>query len=109
MFAALVAGGYRLFYSDQHPNALLWLSIFLALLTSATLAAWRGHRWLRRPCLGYAAFGWPYLILVLIVLGWPLATIYDAETMATNSRMGIFVGLAAAVIATWVLPRQASD
>jgi hypothetical protein len=59
--------------------------------------------------LGYAAFGWPYLILVLIVLGWPLATIYDAERMATNSRMGILVGLAAAVIATWVLPRQASD
>src|SRR5262245_53442355 len=56
LFAALAAGGFRLFYTDQHPNAWLWLGLFLATLTTASLGAWRGWPRLRRPCLGYAAY-----------------------------------------------------
>ena len=105
LFAPLAAGGYRAFYSDQHPNAWLWLALFVALLTTATLGAWRGHPAIRRQCLGFAAFGWAHLVFVLGLYGWPLATFGDAERMATNARMGMLIGLLASIAATWVLPR----
>jgi hypothetical protein len=107
LFAALAAGGYRLFYADQHPNAWLWLAISLAILTTVTLGAWRGRPRLRRPCLGYAAYGWAHLVFVLGIYGWPLQSIYDAERMATNARMGMLIGLLTAIAATWVLPESA--
>jgi hypothetical protein len=108
LFAALAAGSYRLLWSDQHPNALLWLAIFLGLLTTATLGAWRGHTGFRRQSLGYAAFGWAHLAIVLVLFGWPLNDFASAERVATNSQAGILIGVLAAIAATWVLPPAAT-
>jgi len=103
LFAALAAGGYRAFYTDQHPNAWLWLALFLALLTTATLGAWRGHAAIQRACMGYAAFGWAHLVFVLILYSWPVKYIQDAENLTRNARIGMLLGLLAAIGATWML------
>lgn len=106
LFVALAAAGYRILWSADHPNARLWLAMFLALITTATLGAWRGHLAVRRQCLGYAAFGWTHLLVVLILFGWPLADIYDAERMTSSAQAGMIMGLLAAIAASWLLPRS---
>jgi hypothetical protein len=107
LFAALAAGSYRILWSDDHPNAHLWLAMFLATLTTATLAAWRGHVAIRRQVLGYAAFGWFHLAIVLTLFGWPLSDINDAARMKTGCQAGMLLGLLAAIAACWVLPPAA--
>ncbi len=109
LFAALAAAGYRMFWSDAHPNALLWLAIFLAAATTATLGAWRGYPAVRRPSLGYAAFAWADLAVVLVLFGWQFESISDAERMAANSQAGMLLGLLAAIAATWLLPPQPAE
>jgi hypothetical protein len=109
LFVAVAAAGYRALWSSDHPNALAWLAIFLAVLTTATLGAWRGHLVVRRACLGYAAFGWADLPIVLILFGWKFETIYDAEQMVTSCQTGLWLGLLSAIAATWILPRPAVE
>jgi hypothetical protein len=104
LFAAVAAAGYRAIWSPNHPNALAWLAIFLAVLMTATLGAWRGHLIIRRACLGYAAFGWADLAFVQVLFGWNFQTIYDAERMTTSCQTGLWLGLLAAIAATWILP-----
>lgn len=107
LFAGIAAGAYKALWSPDHPNAWFWLSIGLALLTTATLGAWRGRPAVRRACLGYAVFGWVQLAIVVILFGWPLETIYDAERMVSSVQIGIFLGVLCAIGARWVLPPPA--
>jgi hypothetical protein len=107
MFAAIAAGAYKALWSPDHPNAWFWLSIYLAVVSSATIGVWRGRPVVRRACLGYAAFGWVQVAIVVILFGWPLTTIYDAERMVSNVQIGMFLGLLCAIAATWLLPPPA--
>ena len=108
LFVALAAAGYRAFWSDQHPNASLLVGIDLALVCTATLGAWRGRPVLRRPCLGYALFGWSHLAVVL-QLGWRLETIYDAQRIAEQVQSGILLAVLCAIAALWIIPPQADS
>ncbi len=104
LFVAIAAGGYKALWSPDHPNAWFWLSIYLATVSTATLGAWRGRPAVRRACLGYAAFGWVQVAIVIALFGWPLETIYDAQRLVSNVQIGLFLGPLCAIAATWLLP-----
>ena len=106
LFAALLAAGYRLFWSNQHPNASLLIAIDLALVCTATLGAWRGKPVWRRPCLGYALFGWAHLVVVL-QFGLRLETLSDAYSVAEKVQSGMLIAVLCAIAATLIIPAPA--
>jgi hypothetical protein len=108
LFASIGLGAYVTFWSRTNPNANFLLAVFLLPLVTATLGAARGWPPIRRPCLGYAAFGWCYYVGVL-KLAMPLQSVYDEERIAELSELGIPLGLLAAIAATWVMPPSKAD
>jgi hypothetical protein len=102
-------GAFRYFWQPApHPNTTLFLASYLALLAMASLGAFLGKPALRRPCQGFAAFGWLNLVCVLKG-GFGIETIYDAQGVVEGSQMGMAFGAICALVAAWVLepPRGA--
>jgi hypothetical protein len=106
--AAMAFGAFR-YYSTPGPampppmpNAGLLLTSFLALLAMASLGAFRGRPGLRRPCQGFAAFGWCQLAFVLWG-GYDFASYNGALRIADGSQMGMAFGAVCAVVAGWTL------
>lgn len=63
--AGIALAIHRALWGPQHYNARIVFGAYLACLVTATIAAFYATpRW-RRPWLGYAAFGWCWLALVL--------------------------------------------
>ena len=107
--AGLAFGAFRYFWElSGAPNVRPFLTAYLALLTSATLGAFLGRPSLRRPCQGYAAFGWCNLIFVLWGGFW-VNTYFDGVRIVEGSKMGMAFGAVCAIVAAWSLepPRGA--
>lgn len=109
--AGMAFGAFRYFWqAPPHPNAGLFLASYLATLAIASLGAFLGRPVVRRPCLGYAAFGWVNLICVMRG-GLVMSTFYDAEAVVEGSKMGMAFGIVSAVVAAWLLEplREATE
>ena len=107
--AGMAFGAFRYFWQPApHPNMTLFLSAYLATLAIATLGAFLGRPVLRRPCQGYAAFGWLNLLCVLRG-GLVISNFYDAQTVVEGSQMGMAFGAICALVAARILepPRSA--
>jgi hypothetical protein len=101
--AGLAFGAFRYFWQPApHPNIYLFLSSYLALLAIATLGSFLGKPALRRPCQGFAAFGWLNLVCV-IQGGFEVSTSFDAERIVEGSQMGVAFGAVCALVAAWFL------
>jgi hypothetical protein len=106
--AGMALGAFRYFSTPgpamppPMPNAGLLLTSFLALLAMASLGAFRGRPGLRRPCQGFAAFGWCELAFVLWG-GFDYSTYHGALRVADGSLMGMAFGTICAVVAGWAL------
>jgi hypothetical protein len=110
--AAMAFGAFRYFWRPPppHPNMMLFLSAYLATLATASLGSFLGRPTLRRPCQGYAAFGWLNLVFVLRG-GLGVVNIYDAEAIVEGVQMGMAFGAICALVAAWFLepPRSADE
>jgi hypothetical protein len=98
LFAGIALAGYRVFWETGQPNPrpLFWAS--LALLTTATLGIRLARSRWRRFFLGYAFFGWVYLVLVH--RGGFIA-IYRASDRAEEVLAGILLGVLCGIAAMW--------
>jgi len=106
--AGMAFGAFRYFWQPApHPNTTLFLSAYLALLAMATLGAFLGKPALRRPCQGYAVFGWLSLVCILRG-GFAIVTFVDAQAVVEGSQMGMAFGAICALVAAWFLepPRE---
>jgi hypothetical protein len=99
--AAVAMAGYRAF-GDQREYPFNF-TVYLAVLTTASLGSRYARPWWRRFWLGYAAFGWVYLILVLRCGFW-VGYVSDAMGLGANSLMGLFFGTLCGALAIWLLP-----
>ena len=80
-------GVYRCFWDPTHPNHPILLGVFLLLTCVAVVAAVFGKATLRGSFFGASLFAASYLIVVLRG-GFGLETIYDAEWVARNTKIG---------------------
>jgi hypothetical protein len=102
---AIALAGYRyLWRPPPDPNARAYFACYLAILSFATLASFFGRQGWRRPCQGYATFGWLNLIFVLWGGFW-LSNIYDADRVIHGVRLGVVLGVLCAVLAAWLLEK----
>jgi hypothetical protein len=94
---------YRYFWQPApDPNARPYLSAFLALLATASLGSFFARPSWRRPCQGFASFGWCNLVFVMWG-GFGLKTIIDARRIVEGSQMGVVFGVLSAILAAWLL------
>jgi hypothetical protein len=101
-FAAIAFAAYRYFWQPPpDPNARLYLSAFLVLLSTATLGSFLAHpRW-RRAFQGFAALGWCELVCVAWCgFGWD--NFSDARRIAEGSQMGMVFGVLSAILSAWL-------
>src|SRR5262249_55106314 len=83
------------------PNPRLYFSTFLALLSTASLGSFYARpRW-RRPCQGFATFGWLELVFVAWGGFW-VRTAADARQVAEGAQMGMVFGVLCAILAAWL-------
>jgi hypothetical protein len=102
--AGIVLAGYRAFWDPNQPNYVLLLAVYLAVLTTGTLALRNSRgRW-RKGWAGYAVFGWIYFVSVLHA-GFGITTIYDAQAAARNTLIGLLVGVLCGIAASWIPDR----
>ena len=102
--AGIVLAGYRTFWEPGRSNYVLLLAVYLAVLTTGTLASRNLRARWRKGWAGYAVFGWIYFVFVLHA-GFGITTIYDAEAAARNTLIGILVGVLCGIAASWLPDR----
>jgi hypothetical protein len=107
--AGIVLAVYRALWEPGEPNHWLLLAAYLAILTTATLAACDLQARWRKGWAAYVFFGWAYFVFVLHA-GFGITTHVDAESTARNALMGILVGVLCNIAASWLpdRPRGAS-
>jgi hypothetical protein len=95
----MILGIHRGFWGrSSYFNSRILFATNLAALTTSTLAAVEARpRW-RRFWLGYAAFGWCYLALVLRG-GFGFTPDVYADNLARFSVLGMILGLICALVA----------
>lgn len=99
IFVAIAVAGYKTFWVSSGSNYSIVFGAYLWVLTLATLAARLARQWPRRACLGYATFGWAYLLFVLRG-GVGIETFAEAKQFNNDCLVGMIFGLLAA-IAVW--------
>jgi hypothetical protein len=100
---AIVLAGYRyLWRPPPDPNARAYLALYLVTLSFATLGSFHGRPQWRRPCQGYAVFGW--LILVCVLWGgFGLSDYDDAMRVVHGVHLGVVLGVLSALLTGWLL------
>jgi hypothetical protein len=94
---------YRYFWKPPpDPNARPYLSAFLTLLATASLGSFFARPSWRRPCQGFAFFGWCELVFV-IWGGFRLTNMADAQRVVEGSQLGVVFGVLSALAVTWLL------
>ena len=90
---------HRLFWGhSNYFDSRILFSAYLAVLTTISLAAYQSRpRW-RRLWLGYAQFGWLYLLLVLRC-GFGFSPDVYADNLSRFCVLGMLMGLACALVA----------
>jgi hypothetical protein len=102
--AGIVLAGYRAFWDPNQPNSELLLAVYLAALTTGTLALRNSRgRW-RKGWAGYAFFGWIYLVFILHA-GFGIETFIDAQIAARRTLIGLFAGALCGIAASWLPDR----
>lgn len=97
--AGIVLAGFRTFWEPGGSNYWLILGAYLAVLTTATLAACDPQARSRKAWVGYAFFGWVYFVCVLHA-GFAGATFIDPEYLSRNAVMGIGFGVLCGIAAS---------
>ena len=97
--AGIVLAGYRTFWEPGRPNPWLILAAYLAILTTATLAACDPRARWRNAWVGYAFFGWVHFVCVLHT-GFGVSNFIDVENLSRNSVIGIWLGVLCAIAAS---------
>ena len=106
--AAIVLAVHRSLWGPTWLNARIVFGAYLACIVAASIAAFQSvPRW-RRPWLGYAVFGWSWLVLVLRHYLGMVPDVF-ATNLITLSILGVALGVLCAV-ASHLLPgmRRAS-
>jgi hypothetical protein len=80
----------------------VYLACYLAMLAFATLGSFFGKQKWRRPCQGFAVYGWIHLVCVLWG-GFRFSDIYDALRMIRGVQLGFVVGILVAILSGWLL------
>jgi hypothetical protein len=96
LLCAVASAVHRSFWDPTRTNYQLLLGVYLVALATATVTACSCRPGVRGFFLGYAAFGWAYLICVLHG-GFGLQTIYDSEALVLNAKLGMALEFVAAV------------
>jgi hypothetical protein len=96
--AGIVLAGFRTFWEPGGTNYWLILGTYLAVLTTATLAACDPRARSRKAWVGYAFFGWVYFVCVLHA-GFVGVT-FDSEYLSRNAVMGIGFGVLCGIAAS---------
>jgi hypothetical protein len=97
---AIVLAAYRLIwitadsneYSPWSDNAVFLFSTYLATVSTATAITFFGKDAARRFAVGYAFFGWPYLVFVLHGSFIPEGYL-PSWLLARNSMVGVALGV----------------
>jgi hypothetical protein len=100
LVAGIAFGAFRAFPEAWHKK---WFATNLAILTTASLACRFSRPYWRRFWMGYALFGWAYLVCALYG-GFGIKFDYEVQSLEIHSRMGMVFGLLCAIIAFWILP-----
>lgn len=104
-FVAIALAGYRwLWQPPPGLNARIYLAVYLAVLAFATLAAFVGQPKWRRPCQGFAAFGWLNLVFVLWGGFWLSEHATDSLRAIQGVRLGFVLGTLVAIASACLLP-----
>jgi hypothetical protein len=102
VFAAVVLVGYRAFAGYQ----VVPFALYVAALTTATLGARLARPGWRVACLGYSAFGWVYLVVVLHG-GFGFSSGSLATYLRELAEIGAMLGVLCAIAAHWFFrPRE---
>jgi hypothetical protein len=103
----IVLAGYRAFWDPNQPNHALLFAVYLAALTTGTLALRHSRgRW-RKGWAGYVFFGWTYFVFVLHA-GFGIETFVDAQIAARHTLIGLLAGALCGIAASW-LPDRPRD
>jgi hypothetical protein len=102
--AGIALAGYRTFWEPGQPNYVLLLAVYLAVLTTGTLALRNSRgRW-RKGWAGYAFFGWVYFVCVHHA-GFGITNFFDAQAAAKNILIGLLVAVLCGIAASWIPDR----
>ena len=100
--AAIVFAIHRTLWGPTWRNAKIVFGAYLVCLVTASIAACHSKSRSRRPWLGYAAFGWSWLLLVLRHYLGMVPDVY-ATNLMTFSILGTALGILCA-LASHLLP-----
>ena len=93
---------YRYFWwPPPDQNVRFHLSIYLAILTTATLGSFSARSGWRRPFQAFALFAWCNLLFVMWG-GLVLSSDYDQHRVVEASKSGVVFGFLSAILAYWL-------
>lgn len=99
LIIGLALGVHRIFWGESsYFNSRILFASYIAVLTTASLAAYDSRPQWRRLWLGYALFGWIYLLLVLRC-GFGFTPDIYAENLSRFSALGVLMGIICAFMA----------